>query len=237
MRQRSCATRRDIRNRVRVESGPRPVSGLAPMQLPRGLWLLLYDQDAAQCSGGSTPPKGPARKAGRETGEARRGAGESGKARKTSFLGRRENRVTQLQIESNLRVKRSDPSHGANARPKAGAVPVARCWREMPCCRRANTRPASESSADDAEPGAEASLDKFRCGNGRNGPAMRPKAAPAAQSGVGEHTARESEAPNVVRLGKSAWRAPTPKIRPGHRKVAGPFCFYRDSFSARRAGV
>ena len=68
----------------RAESGPRPVSGLAPMQLPRGLWLLLYDQDAAQCSGGSTPPKGPARKAGRERDTARRGAGESGKARKTS---------------------------------------------------------------------------------------------------------------------------------------------------------
>ena len=76
--------RRDIRNRVRIESGPRPVSGLAPMQLPRGLWLLLYDQDAAQCSGGSTPPKGPAHKAGRERDAVRRGAGESGKARKTS---------------------------------------------------------------------------------------------------------------------------------------------------------
>lgn len=41
-------------------------------------------QDAAQCSGGSTPPKGPARKAGRERDAAQRGAGESGKARKTS---------------------------------------------------------------------------------------------------------------------------------------------------------
>ena len=79
------AVRRDAtRNRGRVESGPGPVSGPVLMQLPRGLWLLLYDQDAAQCSGGSTPPKGPARKAGRERDAARRGAGESGKARKTS---------------------------------------------------------------------------------------------------------------------------------------------------------
>lgn len=76
------------RNRVRAGSDPGPVSGPASMQLPRGLWLLLYDQDAAQCSGGSTPPKGPARKAGRETNTVRRGAGESGKARKTSYLGR-----------------------------------------------------------------------------------------------------------------------------------------------------
>jgi hypothetical protein len=79
------AVRRDAnRNRGRVESGPGPVSGPALMQLPRGFWLLLYDQDAAQHSGGSTPPKGPARKAGRERDAVRRGAGESGKARKTS---------------------------------------------------------------------------------------------------------------------------------------------------------
>jgi hypothetical protein len=89
MRQRSCAARREVRNRVRTESGSRSVSGLWLMQLPRGFRLLLYYQDAAQCSGGSTPPKGPARKAGRERGTAQRGAGESGKARKTSSLGRR----------------------------------------------------------------------------------------------------------------------------------------------------
>ena len=66
LRQRSCAARREVRNRDRAESDPRPVSGLASMQLPRGLWLLLYDQDAAKCSGRSTLPKGPARKAGSE---------------------------------------------------------------------------------------------------------------------------------------------------------------------------
>jgi hypothetical protein len=48
------------------------------------------------------------------------------------------------------------------------------------CCRRANTRPASDSSADEAEPGAEASLEKFRGGKDRTGPAMRPRAALAA---------------------------------------------------------
>ena len=89
LRQRSCAARRELRSRVRAESDPRPVSGLALMQLPRGFRLLLYNQDAAQCSGGSTPPKGPARKAGRGRDTAQRGAGEPGKARKTSSLGRR----------------------------------------------------------------------------------------------------------------------------------------------------
>ena len=47
-----------LRNRVRTGSGSRSVSDLELMQLPRGFRLLLYDQDAAQCSGGSTPPKG-----------------------------------------------------------------------------------------------------------------------------------------------------------------------------------
>ena len=50
---------------------------------------------------------------------------------------------------------------------------------------------------------------------------MRPIASHAAVSGVGKHTARESEAPNVVRMGKSAWRAPTPDIGPG-TSVPGP---------------
>jgi len=77
--------RRDaIRNRAESSQVRGQFRVPSPMQLPRGLWLLLYDQDAAQCSGGSTPPKGPARKAGRERDTARRGAGESGKARKTS---------------------------------------------------------------------------------------------------------------------------------------------------------
>ncbi|MFM1749283.1 MAG: hypothetical protein RLZZ188_2949, partial [Verrucomicrobiota bacterium] len=34
---------------------------------------------------------------------------------------------------------------------------------------------------------------KIPAGNGRDGPAMRPKHPHAAESGVGKHTARESE--------------------------------------------
>ena len=79
------AVRRDAtRNRAESSQVRGQFRAPPPMQLPRGLWLLLYDQDAAQCSGGSTPPKGPARKARRERDTAQRGAGESGKARKTS---------------------------------------------------------------------------------------------------------------------------------------------------------
>ena len=123
--------RRELRNRVRIESGSRSVSGRELMQLPRGFRLLLYDQDAAQCSGGSTPPKGPAPTRLDAKGIRRSGERASlAKLAKPPPWGGAKKRVTQLQVESNLRGKRSDPLHEANARPKAGAVPVARCWCE-----------------------------------------------------------------------------------------------------------
>ena len=43
------------------------------------------------------------------------------------------------KVEGSLRGKRSDPSHGANARPKAGADPA----RTVPMCR---TRPCKHVS-------------------------------------------------------------------------------------------
>jgi len=54
---------------------------------------------------------------------------------------------------------------------------------------------------------------------------MRSKSSHAAESGVGEHTARESEAPNSVRMGKSAWRTPTPKFGPGVSTLRGLLVF------------
>jgi hypothetical protein len=49
--------------------------------------------------------------------------------------------------------------------------------------------------------------------NGRDGPAMRPRALHAAVSGVGEHTARESEAPNVC-AGKERVATAHPQVWP-----------------------
>lgn len=61
---------------------------------------------------------------------------------------------------------------------------------------------------------------------------MRPIASHAAVSSVGKHTARESEAPNAVRMGKSAWRAPTPDFGPGTARCPGLYLF-RLTLSAR----
>ena len=77
------------RNRVRAESGPGLVSSPVSMQLPRGLWLLLYDQDAAKRTGRSTLPKGLAlKRAGRERGATRRGAERVWQSSGNSSLGR-----------------------------------------------------------------------------------------------------------------------------------------------------
>jgi len=62
---------------------------------------------------------------------------------------------------------------------------------------------------------------------------MRPKHPHAAESGVGEHTARESEAPNSVPLGKSAWRTPTPKFGPGTERFRGLIVFADSDARAR----
>ena len=68
---------------------------------------------------------------------------------------------------------------------------------------------------------------------------MRPRSSHAAKSGVGEHTARESESAQCVRLGKRAWRAPTPKFGPGTARFRG-LLFYRErggrSRRCRRGG-
>src|SRR6188768_96584 len=68
---------------------------------------------------------------------------------------------------------------------------------------------------------------------------MRPRASLAAMSSVGKHTARESEAPNVVRMGKSAWRAPTPEFGPDPARGPGLFLNIESHFSlsARRPGL
>ena len=61
---------------------------------------------------------------------------------------------------------------------------------------------------------------------------MRPTASHAAVSSVGKHTARESEAPNAVRMGKSVWRAPTPDFGPGTARFPGLYLYIEAFVSA-----
>lgn len=68
---------------------------------------------------------------------------------------------------------------------------------------------------------------KILAGNGRDGPAMRPKHPPAAESGVGEHTARESEGAQRVCPGRSARRTPTRYSWPRSRIGSGAMLFFK----------
>jgi hypothetical protein len=82
------AVRRDAtRNRAESSQVRGQFRAPPPMQLPRGLWLLLYDQDAAQCSGGSTPPKGPARKGGARKGHGAAGSGRVWQSSQNLLIG------------------------------------------------------------------------------------------------------------------------------------------------------
>ena len=226
-----------IRNRIRAESGPREVSTRAPDAVtPEGIGCYCADQNAVAFPGGPTPPKGPlARTSGRARETERRGVSEPGKARQPLQLRRREKRVTSLQKECNLRGKRSDPYRGANVQPKAGAVPVARVpTRENTNCRRVRTTSGELLPAGSDRTGRRDLTRQIPTGNGRNGPAMRPRHPHAAESGVGKHTARESEAPNSVSLGKSAWRTPTPKFGPGTARSRGLIVFRIHELASRK---
>jgi hypothetical protein len=110
-------------------------------------------------------------------------------------LGRREKpRHPTAKSKGSLRGKRSDPSLGANAQPKAGAVPVEKVpTRKGKLAGVSAPCPACRSRQRTTELGIEASLDKLQPENGRSGPAMRPKPSLAAKSSVGEFAARESE--------------------------------------------
>jgi hypothetical protein len=72
----------------------------------------------------------PPKRSGPGKGGTRKGRGAAGSGTSLAKLAKlllgavSKNGITQLQVERNLRGKRSDPSHGANAQPKAAAVPV-----------------------------------------------------------------------------------------------------------------
>lgn len=86
------------------------------------------------------PTSRPGRQGGARNGRGATGSGRVWQSSQNLLLGAvSQNGITQLQIESNLRGKRSDPSHGANARPQAGAVPLVKVLARNVSCRRAST--------------------------------------------------------------------------------------------------
>jgi hypothetical protein len=123
-----------------------------------------------------------------------------------SDLGRREKpRHSTAKGKRSLRVKRSDPSHGANARPKAEAVPLPKVPTRKTDCRRVSTLSGAAFSAENVRTGQRGLTQQTSAGNGRSGPAMRPRPSHAAKSSVGELAARESESAQCKYPG---WKCP-----------------------------
>jgi len=64
---------------------------------------------------------------------------------------------------------------------------------------------------------------------------MRPKHPHAAESGVGKHTARESERAQACAIGKERVANAHPQIWPRDRKVPGPYFFPRSKLVSHEA--
>jgi hypothetical protein len=87
--------------------------------------LLLHDQYAVARLGGTTPPEARFSRTGRAKTGWRRGVSGPGNVRQPPVEAAQK-APPCCKRKSNLRGKRSDPFHGANDRPTAGAVPVAK---------------------------------------------------------------------------------------------------------------
>ena len=177
--------------------------------------------------GGTTPPKDPGHhRPGSVTETRRRGANGPGKARQTSSTGRCEKphhptaRPKQPERQEVRPVTRGQRPATSRGRPREKGADANHVLAGVSAPRLARPSPAG-----DGRTGRRGLTRKTAAGNSRGDPAMRSKSSHAAESGVGEHTARESEAPNSVRMGKSAWRTPTPKFGPGVARLRGLLVF------------
>jgi len=103
-----------------------------------------------------------------------------------------------------LRPVRSLPAGGALAFA-GGVLPDARTWY----CRRVRTTSGEPPPAGSDRTGRRGLTRKIPTGNGQDGPAMRPKPPHAAESGVGKHTARESERAQACVTGKECVAGPS----------------------------
>ena len=222
---RNCAARRDQKPRP-AESDPREVSNRGSTQSPQ------------RVSVATAPTRTPApHPAGRPRQKARsppRGKGAQGwdeggertdpaksvhllreRCRKTASLPcKRETQPERQEVRPVTRGQRpANPrrrprGHGADATTFAGV---------------SAPRPARGPRQGASEPGAEASLensDRRRSGRSRHETGIPP----AAESGVGKHTARESESAQACVSGKERVANAHSHISPGDRKVSGAFC-------------
>jgi hypothetical protein len=126
-RARGCEARGDEKPLRAESSNPGPVSGQGEWQLPRGHSVATARQHGVGGSGGSrkgiglrNPPRGGTKR----TFTAGRSRGEACPVVNSQNAGDVQNDTAGLRAKGNLRGKRSDPWHRANARQSAVAVPA-----------------------------------------------------------------------------------------------------------------
>ena len=122
-RSRNCAARSDEKPLQVESSSPGEFRSRANRSYPEGIRLLLcISTDARLWRPLAGPPNENRRKA-RQTERALRGghAVWAGPVKTSRNAGDGQNATAGLQMKGNLRAKRRDPWHQANARPKAVA--------------------------------------------------------------------------------------------------------------------
>jgi len=92
--------------------------------------------------------------------------------------------------------------------------------------RRVCTTSGAPPLAGGDRTGRRGLTQKTPAGNGRSDPAMRSKSSHAAKSGVGEHTARESECAQCMRRERARGERPLPNLAP-EPQGSGALFFYR----------
>jgi len=97
------------------------------------------------------------------------------------------------KAKATLEVRGQTRSAGPTASQKLAPSPWQRCRREAPKLQACQHHVRRAAPGRERPNWAKRPHSKIPTGNGRDGPAMRPKHPHAAESGVGKHTARESE--------------------------------------------
>lgn len=102
-------------------------------------------------------------------------------------------------------------------------------------CRRVSTLSGALFSAENRRTGQRGLTQQTSAGNGRSGPAMRPRPSHAAESSVGELAARESESAQCRHPGRERGEL-QPAIWPATFRRCGPYCVCTRRCAAREPG-
>ncbi len=215
-------TNQELCGQARSETASKPSESRGgfhaaiPRSYPLGNGLPLRRPGRARCSRRDDPARRPdgfdraARKGRGGCGEgpdpADSGKPSSRRGAKTRHAAARPSAALEARGQTRGAGQTSGESRG---RPRSKGIDATSGLQARQC----SVRQAAFDGRRQTR--AQKPHSKIPNGDDRDGPAMRPEFRLAAESGVGKHTARQGEAPNVCK-GRSAQRAPTILWPRGH---------------------